>query len=70
LAVRNDLSGLLAFIGSKGDGRERLQDTATEHLVPTLEEFVINRDGLVDLLGEQWSGLLRGCGSRLSMARP
>lgn len=62
MAERNDISGLLAFIGREGDWRERLQDVVAEHLMPALEEFEIDHDGLSDLLGEQWSGVLWGCG--------
>ena len=62
MAERNDISGLLAFIGREGDWRERLQDIVAEHLMPALEEFEIDQDGLADLLGEQWSGVLWGCG--------
>jgi hypothetical protein len=62
MAERNDISGLLAFIGREGDWRERLQDVVAEHLMPALEEFEIDHDGLADLLGEQWSGVLWGCG--------
>lgn len=59
---RNDISGLLAFIGREGDWRERLQDVVAEHLMPALEEFEVDQAGLADLLGEQWSGVLWGCG--------
>ncbi len=62
MAERNDISGLLAFISREGDWRERLQDVIAEHLLPALEEFEIDQDGLADLLGEQWSGVLWGCG--------
>lgn len=62
MAERNDISGLLAFIGREGDWRERLQHVVAEHLMPVLEEFEIDQDGLADLLGEQWSGVLWGCG--------
>lgn len=62
MAERNDISGLLAFIGREGDWRDRLQDVVAEHLMPALEEFEIDQDGLADLLGEQWSGVLWGCG--------
>ncbi len=62
MAERNDISDLLAFIGREGDWRERLQKVVAEHLMPALEEFEIDHDGLVDLLGEQWSGVLWGCG--------
>jgi hypothetical protein len=62
MAERNDISGLLAFIGREGDWRERLQDVVAEHLMPALEEFEIDHDDLADLLGEQWSGVLWGCG--------
>lgn len=62
MAERNDISGLLTFIGREGDWRERLQDVVAEHLMPALEEFEIDQDGLADLLGEQWSGVLWGCG--------
>lgn len=58
---RNDISGLLAFIGREGDWRERLQDVVAEHLMPALEEFEVDQAGLADLLGEQWSGVLWGC---------
>jgi hypothetical protein len=62
MGERNDISGLLTFIGREGDWRERLQDVVAEHLMPALEEFEIDQDGLADLLGEQWSGVLWGCG--------
>jgi hypothetical protein len=62
MAERNDISGLLAFISREGDWRERLQDVVAEHLMPALDEFEIDHDGLADLLGEQWSGVLWGCG--------
>lgn len=62
MADRNDISGLLAFISREGDWRERLQDVVAEHLMPALEGFEIDQDGLADLLGEQWSGVLWGCG--------
>jgi hypothetical protein len=62
MSVRNDISGLLAFIGREGDWRDRLQDVVAEHLIPALEEFEIDQDALAELLGEQWSGVLWGCG--------
>ncbi|WGR63102.1 hypothetical protein E3U26_20630 (plasmid) [Paracoccus ferrooxidans] len=62
MTERNDISDLLAFIGREGDWRERLQDVVAEHLLPALEEFEIDHDALSDLLGEQWSGVLWGCG--------
>lgn len=62
MAERNDISDLLAFIGREGDWRERLQDVVAEHLMPALEEFEIDQDDLADLLGEQWAGVLWGCG--------
>ena len=62
MAERNDISGLLAFIGREGDWQERLQDVIAEHLMPALEEFEIDQNDLADLLGEQWSGVLWGCG--------
>ncbi len=62
MAERNDISDLLAFIGREGDWRERLQDVVADHLLPALEEFEIDQDGLAGLLGEQWPGVLWGCG--------
>ncbi|MBK5945627.1 hypothetical protein CCR83_03970 [Rhodobacter veldkampii DSM 11550] len=62
MSERNDITGLLAFIGREGDWRDRLQAVVAEHLMPALEEFEIDEDGLADLLGEQWSGVLWGCG--------
>ena len=50
MAERNDISDLLAFIGREGDWRERLQEVVAEHLMPALEEFGIDHDGLIDLL--------------------
>jgi len=60
--VRNDISGLLRFIGREGSWRERLQDVVAEHLMPALEEFDLDQDDLAELLGEQCSGVLWGCG--------
>lgn len=62
MAERNEISGLLAFIGREGDWRERLQEVVAEHLMPSLEEFELDQEGLADLLGEQWLGVLLGCG--------
>jgi hypothetical protein len=62
MAERNDISGLLGFIGREGDWRERLRDVVAEHLMPALEEFEIDQNDLAELLGEQWSGVLWGCG--------
>lgn len=62
MSVRNDISGLLGFIGREQIWRERLQDVVAEHLMPALEEFEVKHDELADLLGEQWSGVLWGCG--------
>jgi len=62
MAECNDISGLLAFIRRDGDWRDRMQDVVTEHLMPALEEFEIDREGLADLIGEHWSGVLWGCG--------
>jgi hypothetical protein len=62
MAEQNDISGLLTFISREGDWRERLQDVVDEHLMPALDEFEIDHDGLAELLGEQWSGVLWGCG--------
>ena len=49
MAERNDISGLLAFIGREGDWRERLQDVVAAHLMPALEEFEIDQDGLAPM---------------------
>jgi hypothetical protein len=62
MAARNDISGLLAYIGKEGDWRARLQDVVAEHLMPAFEEFEIDQGDLAELLGEQWSGVLWGCG--------
>lgn len=62
MSERNDISGLLAFIDREGDWRDRLQDVVAEHLMPALEQFEIDHDDLAELLGEQWSGVLWGCG--------
>jgi hypothetical protein len=62
MGERNDISGLLAFIGREGDWSAQLQDVVAEHLMPALEEFEINHDDLAELLGAQWSGVLWGCG--------
>lgn len=62
MGERNDISDLLAFISREGDWRERLAGVVSEHLMPALEEFEIDHDDLGDLLGEQWMGVLWGCG--------
>lgn len=62
MAERNDISDLLAFISREGSWRERLQDVVAEHLLPALEEFEMDHDDLAELLGDQWSGVLWGCG--------
>lgn len=62
MAERNDISDLLAFISREGSWRERLQDVVAEHLLPSLEEFEMDQDDLAEVLGDQWSGVLWGCG--------
>ena len=62
MSVRNDISGLLDFIGREGSWQERLQDVVAEHIMPALGEFDLDHDDLAELLGEQWSGVLWGCG--------
>ncbi len=62
MGERNDISGLLSFIGRETIWRDRMQDLVAEHLMPALEEFEIDQDDLGELLGDQWSGVLWGCG--------
>ena len=62
MSIRNDISGLLKFIGRDDAWRERLQEVVAEHLLPALEEFELDHDDLDELLGEQASGTLWGCG--------
>lgn len=62
MAVRNDISGLLAFIGRDEVWRERLQEVIGEHLGAALDAFEIDSEDLADILGEPASGTLWGCG--------
>ena len=62
MGERNDISGLLSFIGRETIWRDRMQDLVAEHLMPALEEFEIDQDDLGELLGDQWSGVLWVCG--------
>ena len=62
MSERNDISGLMNFIGREAIWRDRLQEVVAAHLMPAFEEFEIDQDGLADLLGDQWSGVLWGCG--------
>ena len=62
MSVRNDISGLVRFISREKIWRERLQDVVAEHLMPALEELDVDHDELSDVLGEQWVGVLWGCG--------
>jgi hypothetical protein len=62
LAERNDISGLLTFIGREDGWRERLQEVIEEHLGAALDAFEIDSDDLAKLLGEPASGTLWGCG--------
>ncbi len=62
MGERNDISGLLSFIGRETIWRDRMQDVVAEHLMPALEEFEIDQDELGEQLGEQWTGVLWGCG--------
>ncbi|MGL4439134.1 MAG: hypothetical protein ACRCUE_07680, partial [Bosea sp. (in: a-proteobacteria)] len=62
MTERNDISGLLGFIGREKVWRDRMQDVVAEHLMPALEEFDVDHDDLAVLLGEQWSAVLWGCG--------
>ena len=62
MAERNDISGLLAFIGREQGWDERLQSVIDEHLDAALEAFDIEREDLAGGLGEPASGALWGCG--------
>ena len=62
MAERNDISGLLTFIGREDGWRERLQEVIEEHLGAALDAFEIDCEDLADLLGEPASGTLWGCG--------
>jgi len=62
MSVRNDISELLGFVGRDEIWRQRLQDVVAEHLMPALEELGVDHDDLSELLGEQWVGVLWGCG--------
>ena len=62
MAERNDISGLLAFIGRDGGWRDRLQEVIDEHLGAALDAFEIDREDIADLLGEPASRTLWGCG--------
>lgn len=62
VAGRNDISGLLAFIGREDGWHDRLQSVIDEHLDAALEAFDIDREDLADGLGEPASGALWGCG--------
>ena len=62
MAERNDISGLLTFIGREDGWRERLQEVIEEHLGAALDAFEIDSEDLADLLGEPASGTLWGCG--------
>ena len=62
MAERNDISGLLAFIGRDGGWRDRLQEVIDEHLGAALDAFEIDREDMADLLGEPASRTLWGCG--------
>jgi len=62
MGERNDISGLLSFIGREIIWRDRLQDVVAEHFMPAFEEFEIDQDDLGELLGEQWAGVLWRCG--------
>ena len=62
MTERNDISDLLAFISREATWRERLQAVVAEHLLPALKKFEMDHDDLAELLGDQWSGVLWGCG--------
>ena len=60
--MRSDISDLLEFISRDDVWRDRLQEVVAEHLMPALDEFEIDDDDLLELLGEPWPGVLWGCG--------
>jgi hypothetical protein len=62
MGTRNDIDGLLRFIGRDTVWRDRLSDVMDEHLMPALEEFDIAADDLEDILGAPWPNVLLGCG--------
>ncbi len=62
MAVRNDISRLLAFIGREEGWEERLQEVIGEHLRAALDAFELDQEDLADILGEPSSGTLWGCG--------
>ncbi len=61
MGTRNDLDGLIRFIGSDDVWSERLADVIDEHLLPAMEEFDIDFEELGDILGETWPMVLWGC---------
>lgn len=62
MGTRNDIDGLLHFIGRDEVWRDRLSEVMDEHLLPALEEFDIDVDELDDILGAPWPNVLWGCG--------
>ncbi|SDL95061.1 hypothetical protein [Aliiruegeria lutimaris] len=60
MGTRNDLDGLIGFVGSDDLWRERLADVMDEHLLPAMEEFEVDFEELGDILGETWPMVLWG----------
>jgi hypothetical protein len=60
--VRNDLSGLLAFIERDEAWLARLEDVADEHLRAALDAFDLEFTELGDILSDQLANTLWGCG--------
>lgn len=62
MGARNDIDGLISFISREDVWHERMMGVLDEHLMPALEEFDVDYDELVDILGEPWPNVLWGCG--------
>ncbi|RYH11506.1 hypothetical protein [Tropicimonas sp. IMCC6043] len=61
MGTRNDIDGLIGFIGHDDLWRERLASVMDEHLLPAMEEFEVDFEELGDILGESWPMVLWGC---------
>ena len=61
MGTRNDIDGLIRFIGRDDVWRTRLAGVVDEHLLPAMEEFEVDFEELGDILGETWPMTLWGC---------
>lgn len=59
MTAQHDISGLMAFVNRDEDWQERLELVTARHLGPAILEYQLTYDEACDLLGDDWSDVIR-----------